>query len=141
MLCRGKLASWLLSVVVASAAWAGGFNGGLGVDLRVEGIVDSAPDPKALGALSIRVGDRLRGFEVHAAQAAGEEGMSIFRGVIQYPENLRLIGSDAVLQPFYEAPPGTRIRVLGIFKPDIRWLLVGEIQVVGDQQRHAGHDG
>jgi hypothetical protein len=128
---RVALVSGFAAAALAASAWAQGFTGGLGVDLRLEGIVEPAPDVVVFGTLRVRAGDRLRTLGVVAAQTSAEEGMSIFRGVALYPENLRLIGSEAVLRPFYEAPPGTRVRILGVFKPDLRWLLVGEIRVVG----------
>jgi hypothetical protein len=128
---RVAFVSLFLATTLAAPAWADGFHGGLGIDLRVEGIVDPAPDATGFGTLSVRAGDRLRSIGVVAAQTSDEEGMSIFRGVVLYPENLRLIGSPALLRPFYDAPPGTRVRILGLFKPNLRWLLVGEIEVMG----------
>src|SRR5262249_24662399 len=108
-----------------------------GIDLRLEGIVEPAPDAPILGTLSVRAGDRLRWLGVGAAQTSEDEGMSIFRGVVQYPENLRLVATAPVLRPFYEAAPGTRVRILGVFKPDLRWFLVGEIQVIARSEEQS----
>ena len=117
----------LLVCLCAGSAKAQHFNGGLGRDLRVHGIIDPGASTPRLGTLTVRSGDRLRTLAVEAAQTSVEEGMSIFRWVDQYPESLHLIGRQCDLAAFKAAAPGTAVRILGLLQPDTGALLISEI--------------
>lgn len=118
-------------LALALPALAQQFNGGLGRDLRLAGVVDAPATITGLGTLRIRIGDRHRILTVTAAQTSAEEGMAIFRQVIQYRENLRLVGAEPILRPLRVAAPGTPVRIVGLFQPDIRSVLVSSIELTG----------
>ncbi len=121
----------MLVLTVALPALAQQINGGLGRDLRLAGVVDAPATITGLGTLRIRIGDRQRTLTVTAAQTSAEEGMAIFRQVIQYRENLRLVAAEPVLRAIRLAAPGTPVRIVGFFQPDIRNVLVSSIELVG----------
>jgi hypothetical protein len=128
-------ASLALVLVGACVCRSGGqqFNGGLGRDLRVRGIIDSPVSTSRLGTLTVRAGDRLHTLTITAAQTSVAEGMSIFRAVDQYPESLHLIGDEADLAAFNAAAPGTCVRILGLFQPDTGALLISEMHFGGQR--------
>ncbi len=93
---------------------------GLGQDLRLDGIVDpsEAAKKQALGTIKIRAGKAVRKFAVIRAQTAQAEGMSLFNRSDLHPEQLLLYGNDAMLDAFRNAPPGTRLQMLGRYQGD-----------------------
>jgi hypothetical protein len=121
----------LLCVVLTltGTALAQQFNIGLGDDLRLEGIVDPGPETPRLGTLVIRAADSQRTLAVAAAQTSFEEGMVIFQPVAQYAWNVQLVGAESILRGFRAAAPGSHVRILGLFQPAARRLLVSEIEV------------
>jgi hypothetical protein len=91
---------------------------GMGHSLRLEGIVEPAPDADILGEIQIRGGDKLRRFGVTSAIAPGEDGMAIFRNQQLRRETFKLVAKPEVLRIFGDAPPGSRLRMLGVLQPD-----------------------
>ncbi|MFQ5666161.1 MAG: hypothetical protein ACE5I7_06970 [Candidatus Binatia bacterium] len=130
---RSVVVGLSLALGVGTAA-AQTVTGGAGYHMRIEGVIDPTAPPSPQSILTVRGGNRLRILAVEDAQGTLGEGMSAFRNVIQYTENLHLVGSDAMLRPFHEAAPGSRLRILGLFQPDSRSLVVGQIVVVASTQ-------
>ena len=127
---RRRMAILLFAALaLTGTALAQQFNIGLGDDLRLEGIVDPAPDAPRLGTLVIRVAGGQRTLAVAAAQTSFEEGMAIFQPVAQYAWNVQLVGAESTLRGFHAAAPGSHVRILGLFQPAARRLLVSEIEV------------
>jgi hypothetical protein len=106
----------LVLSTIPAAAQRGGF--GLGQDLRLEGIVEpnKAQEELALGTIKIRAGNVVRKFGVIRAQTAHTEGMSLFNRSDLNPEQLLLYGNAQLLDVFRNAPPGTRLRMLGRYQ-------------------------
>jgi hypothetical protein len=103
----------LLLCVSPAAAQTGQF--GLGQDLRLDGIVDPSKvqEQDTLGTIKIRAGNMARTFGVIRAQTSRTEGMSLFNRSELNPEQLLLYANAAMLDVFRNAPPGTRLRMLG----------------------------
>jgi hypothetical protein len=118
-----------VALALTGTALAQQFNIGLGDDLRLEGILDPAPDAPRLGMLVIRAADSQRTLAVAAAQTSFEEGMVIFQPVAQYAWNVQLVGDESVLRAFRTAAPRSHVRILGLFQPAARRFLVSEIEV------------
>ncbi len=74
-------------------------------------------------------GEAVRRFAVTSARTARAKGMSIFRQTELYPENLRLLGNEELIERFRRAPAGTTLRILG--RLQINRLLASEITVIG----------
>ena len=121
----------LVICLCAGRGMAQHFNGGLGRDLRVDGIIDPEAHTPRLGTLTVRSGGRLRTLAVEAAQTSVEEGMTIFRWVDQYPESLHLIGRPHDLAAYAVAPAGTAVRIVGLLQPDTGTVLISEIRFGG----------
>jgi hypothetical protein len=102
---------------------------GPGRHVRVEGIVEPTADGDRLGTLTLRAADELRSFAVLSAVSAGEKGWSIFRNRTLFPESFRLVGERSVIEALRDAPPGTRLRIVGMIRNSD--LLVGEIEEIG----------
>lgn len=91
---------------------------GMGSDLRLNGIVDPAPDANTLGTIKIRAGDMVRKFGVLRAQTAQVEGMSLFNRSELHPEQLLLRAPKDQLEVFRTAPPGAVVQMLGRYQGD-----------------------
>jgi hypothetical protein len=99
--------------------------------LRMDGYVGPPPEGRRERAdLRLRAGDKEVRFQVTAATVLSGDvtASTIFSRVRPYRPNFILRGKQALLGQVEDAAPGTRLRILGGWRPGSRDLLVSSIE-------------
>jgi hypothetical protein len=130
-----KNAGRLLSTVALLAAVlpgpAAGRVGPRSYRLRMDGYVGPPPEGRReMASLLIRAGKKDVRFQVTAATVLSGSMLAanIFSRVRPYRPNFILRGPRATIAPFEDAEPGTQLRIIGMWRPGGRDLMVASIE-------------